>query len=64
MVSFERIVGIMGWKALATRLYSLALLKLDIDKDKWLKNLPMSEKNGVHIKHVKAFLEKKIDHLP
>jgi hypothetical protein len=39
-------------------------LKLDIDKNEWSKNLPMSGENGAHMKHVKILSEEKTNHLP
>jgi hypothetical protein len=34
-------------------------LKLNIDENEWLKNLPASGKNGAHKRHVKTPFEKK-----
>jgi hypothetical protein len=34
-------------------------LKLNIDENEWLKNLPMSGKNGARKRHVKTPLERK-----
>jgi hypothetical protein len=63
MMSFERIVGVMGWKALVAQLYSSILpKKLDISKNKWSKSLPMSGENRVHKRHLKTHLEKKTNH--
>jgi hypothetical protein len=39
-------------------------LKLDIDENEWLKNLPMSGENEAHVKHVKILLKKKTSHSP
>ncbi len=50
----------MGWRALATRIDQL-FLKLNIGKNKWMKNLPMSGENKVHKRHMKTpFKEKTI----
>jgi hypothetical protein len=39
-------------------------LKLDISKDKWSKNLPVSGENKAQMRHVKTPLEKKTNHPP
>ncbi len=39
-------------------------LKLNIDKNEWSKNLPMSGENGVHMRHVKILYEEKTNRLP
>jgi hypothetical protein len=50
IMSFEGIVGVMGWRVLVMRFS----LKLDIGEDKWLKFFPMSGKNRMHLRHIKT----------
>jgi len=40
-------------------MYSSTFLKLNIDENEWLKNLPMSGENEEHMRHIKIFLKKR-----